>query len=102
MFDEPEGSDLPWVLTIDEDTWVDFHVEVDTVEQCHDAGPKEKWSCYRLTISVEGEEMKTEIPFHAMKAFYDACRAGKEKKGWIELEARRSRKGDKTNLEFRS
>ncbi len=107
MFDEPEQSDLPWVLTIDEDSWVDFHVEVSTVEQEHDAGPPKGkkdnsgWSCYRLTISVEGEEFKSEIPFHAMADFYKACDEGKEKKGWIELEVRRKRDGDKTTLEFR-
>lgn len=101
MFDEPEGSDLPWILTIEEDEWTDFDVEVATVVQHHDAGPKEKWSCYRLTVSVAGEEMQTEIPFHAMRDFYDACTSKKEKKGWIEMEARRSRKGEKTVLKFR-
>ena len=96
MFDAPTG-DLPLLLQLDEDEWHEILVDLDTVEP---AKTEKGWSCYTATIN--GEE-DSEIPFWAMKPFYEFV-SGLSKKNQtkeLEIRYRRTLTGKKNIAEFK-
>jgi len=96
MFDAPTG-DLPLLLQLDEDEWHEITVDLDTVES---AKTEKNWSCYHATINGEEE---SEIPFWAMKPFYEFV-SGLSKKNQtkeIEIRYRRTKSGKKNEAEFK-
>ena len=96
MFDAPSG-DLPLLLTLEEDTWHEIEVDLDTVEP---SKTEKGWSCYLATINGEAD---SEIPFWAMKPFYDFV-SGLSKKvqtKTIEIRYRRTLSGKKNEAEFK-
>lgn len=102
MFDAPSKAPLPWMLQIDEGKWTEFSYDQSSVVEIDDDGPEEKWNAYRLDIKFDGEDLDNEIvPFHAMQDFYDASVDAKAKKGWVEMEVKRRKTGEKNKLQFR-
>jgi len=100
MFDAPTG-DLPLLLQLEEDEWHEIEIDLDSVEPSKtDKG----WSCYVATIN--GDE-DAEIPFWAMKEFYEFV-SGLSKKTQTKTIAIRYRrtvistkKGDRNTAEFK-
>ncbi len=96
MFDAPSG-DLPLLLTLDEDEWHTIEVDLDSVEPTK---TEKGWSCYVATIN--GTE-DAEIPFWAMKPFYEFV-SGLPKKlqsKTLEIRYRRTLTGKKNEAEFK-
>jgi len=96
MFDAPTG-DLPLLLTLEEDQWHEIEVDLDTVET---AKTEKGWSCYLATINGEEE---AEIPFWAMKPFYEFVSGlpKKQQNKTIEIRYRRTLSGKKNEAEFK-
>ncbi len=96
MFDAPTG-DLPLLLTLEEDRWHEIEVDLSTVET---AKTEKGWSCYLATINGEEE---SEIPFWAMKEFYEFASTLPKKKQekTIEIRYRRTLDGKKNTAEFK-
>lgn len=92
------SNGLPLLLTLEEDEWHELEIDFESVED----GKNDKgWNCYNATINGEEEE---EIPFWAMKPFWDFCEglSKKEQKATIEVQYRRREKGGKNTAEFRA
>ncbi len=92
------------MLACKADKWLDMVVDLDSIEKVKDAGPKGEWSAYRTEHLELGGQMCSlgEIPFWAMKPFFDYVDGLKKKpKGMITLEFRRSKEGTINVAEFR-
>ncbi len=95
-FDAPTG-DLPLLLQMEEDEWHEIIVDLDSVEP---SKTEKGWSCYEATIN--GEE-DAEIPFWAMKPFYDFVDSlpKKQQSKTISIRYRRTVNGKKNTAEFK-
>ncbi len=95
---QPDGGDLPYLLTLKADKKHIIDVELSTLEKCKDGGPKDKWSCYRVTI--DGNE-ESEVPFYMMQEFID-CVGDEWKSGTdqIEVTYKRTVKNDENIATF--
>lgn len=96
MFDAPSG-DLPLLLTLEEDKWHEIEVDLDTVEP---AKTEKGWSCYLAAINGDPE---AEIPFWAMKAFFEFVSGlpKKQQTKTLEIRYRRTLDGKKNSAEFK-
>lgn len=96
MFDAPSG-DLPLLLTLEEDEWHEIEVDLKSVEP---SKTEKGWSCYVATIN--GDE-DAEIPFWAMKPFYEFVSglSKKEQTKTIEIRYRRTLDGKKNTAQFK-
>lgn len=107
--EEPSNvDDLPKMLLCEDgdEYLLSFPYDQDIVK-LKDAGPDGKWSCYRIEDLVvvtndkhetEQEEGTNEVPFWAMKAFYDAYKAAPKKtKGDIMMTYTRNEAKNGTN-----
>lgn len=95
---EPDGGDLPYLLTLDADEKHEITVDLSTMEKEKNGGPDGEWSCYRITIDKHEE---SEVPFYMMKAFKE-CIADSYSEGEDEVELiyKRKVKGDKNIATF--
>lgn len=101
-FEAPSG-DLPLLLQLAEDEWHEIDIDLDSVEAGRTEpkeGSKKGWSCYFATINGEEE---SEIPFWAMKPFYEFVDSlpKKEQRKAIALRYRRTLDGKKNTAEFK-
>jgi len=91
--EEPSNADnLPKLLIAEDEVVYILSFPEQDIVKSKDAGPDEKWSCYRIEDLVvvtadkhesEIEEGTNEIPFWAMKPFFDAYKSIKKPKGEI-------------------
>ena len=101
-FDAPTG-DLPLLLQLEEDEWHEIEIDLDSVEtgrtEPKEGSPK-GWSCYLATINGEKE---SEIPFWAMKPFYEFVDSlpKKQQSKKLEIRYRRTLDGKKNTAEFK-
>lgn len=94
---EPDGGDLPYLLTLEEGKKHNIEIDLDSIEKTKDGGPDGDWSCYRVTLDDEENE---EVPFWAMKAFY-ACIPDEWEDGeTLELVYKRKEKNGKNTASF--
>ncbi len=99
---DAEGGDLPWMAKCVLDQWIEMEVDARSIQEHHDAGPKEEWSCYRADAHVEGRPHieYIEVPFWAMAGLMDAVLATVKDSGWSKFEFKRSRDGKNNEAEF--
>ncbi len=97
---QPDGGDLPYLLTLKADKKHILDIDISTLEKCKDGGPKDKWSCYRVTID---DNEDSEVPFYMMEAFIecvgDIWESGDNDN--IEVEYKRTVKNDENIATFR-
>lgn len=98
----PSGNDLPWMVRANENEWIDFDIKMSTVEKSEN---ERGWSCYighMKDIQMPGvEDGDYEIPFWAMEEFYAAYTESPEKKGWVQLGFKRTKRNGKNMGFFR-
>lgn len=95
---EAPSSDLPWMVAADVDEEIEFTVDMKTADKFKDGGPDEKWSCYRADFEVDGEEFEQEeVPFWAMKAFFDVFGKKKGKASGTYTRTETKKKGKTVN-----
>jgi len=91
MLEAPSNTDLPWMVTAEEDDWITFAVKQQTLEKTKN---EKGWSCYTgemKDIDMKGiEDGDHEVPFWAMDAFFDAYTEADNEKGWQQYKFKRS------------
>lgn len=99
---EPKGP-LPHLVAAEEDVWHDLIIQCNTLDEIDNAGPNEKWNAYICDAEFNGEDVeKLEIPFWAMKSFWEIYEDYDEPtKGTLELRFKRRRKGDLNTAQFK-
>ncbi len=95
---ESAKGTMPWMATCDLDKWYDIEVKASTIAEEHDAGPDEKWSCYRCEArhpESDGAWIQMEVPFWAMEGFLNAVleSVGKEGEAYFEYKRTLGNKG---------
>lgn len=102
------SAGLPWMAAVDPKKWVDFNVDLDSIEEVSDAGPNGDWNAYRAEMSDiidrDGDEVaedgEHEVPFWAMMPFFDAIAETGRQKGRVSLKYRRLFRDGKSVAEF--
>lgn len=98
IIDAP-GGDLPWMVTCDLGKWQDFAVYIESiVKGKNDNG----WSCYLTRMSHDDGpfEEDVEIPFWAMKPFFECIEEIGVKKGAIGMRYKRIQRDEKNLAKF--
>jgi len=106
---DPSKSGLPWMVRAKEDEWIGFSIKLDSIEESTSSPPsddKKKWTCYIGKMKeIEMDDIEDgdhEIPFWAMAPFWTFVTDSGEKKGWMAVEFRRSKKGQNNEASFRA
>ncbi len=101
--EKPKSSMMPWMAAAEEDKWITFEVKHESVDEHKDAGPKEKWTCYRGDMKKISDGTKAgihEVPFWAMEAFHEVT-DGCDENGWHKYKYKRTEtSGGKSECEF--
>jgi len=104
--EEPSGGDLPKLLRCEEGEW---HSVLLVPNDCEKTKNDRDWSCYMVpdmdVSDDDGAEIDgtNEIPFWAMKGFYDVVSQLSEKlqKKEVELSYKRVEKGSKNTAKWK-
>lgn len=93
------------MAAIEERTWTEFEIDMDSLTEVTDAGPKEEWNAYRADMrkiddSVTPDD-EHEIPFWAMMPFWEHVDQMAKQSGWMAMEYRRVKRDGKNQAEFR-
>lgn len=87
------GGDLPELAGCEAEEWHELDVNLGTIIERDDLGPKQSWSGFSLTARWKGEHINHfEIPFWAMKAFVEHIATGLDvdENMWAEMEYKRT------------